>query len=1185
MNEQDELIENRSANEDFLVFLDLVIGLLSAEKMLVDFVYMAGYDLGTMDKPNSEGVTTLDKLVEATQSTRTVYESVREQWPTKWKSWATVKGSLQLIKQAFEEYKKCRDVFALASQENGIDIDKSAMLLHVLEQVILRAHALLFPPSIQFYRLLDWVRVGSENEVNLPEMDTNGRIIRYPYRGIRFNIDGINAFNRDPGGTLKKLYFNGSNNEALLNDSAGTLLRATGPAVSDDKLLIRLRDLLLSLQLNAFYGFRPADNLALEEGKLQEFAQTMSTWFALGKHAELALSLRRQEQSIIVTPEIYLLEGSTPGVNTFDQDFGTWNWTFGFGAKLDTFSFGPEGIQLSDPSGSLKAEIVASRKGPAKASPEDQETPAYRLGTEEGTRLELGKIEIRTHLNLSPSSKKADIKFKVSQSGFYLMHGDGDTFLRKVLPEKGVAVLFDLALGFSNERGFYLEGSGGGEIVIPLHQKLGKLSLPSLQLGLRKLTSKNQWMVYASVVGRAELGPVAVELDKVGMRLLLAAPAPGTVGNLGAVEADFDFKQPNGVGIEINAKEVVTGGGHLYLDPDKGEYFGVAQLNIKNKINVKALGIIQTRLSNGQPGFSFLLMVSAEFPAIQLGLGFSLTGVGGLVGIHRRMELEKLKEGIYNNDLDDILFPANPLQNAYGLLHKVNQFFPSAEGQYAFGLMAKLAWGPKSIITAELGLILEFPNPVRLALIGVLRSQITKKFRGKEFTALQLQVNFIASIDFDKQFIRLDATLFQSKLLGLKLEGDMALRLKYGTNPDFAVTIGGFHPRFQPPALNLPATMRRLQIVLRSGNPSITVGCYLAVTSNTIQFGVAGLFVFKKWGVSIRGELSFDALFQLSPFRFETDLHFLLAASWKGYDFASIEVNGTFAGPSPWHIQGSLRLKAWIFSKTVSLDETWGDADETQLEGVHILPLLAEDLGQAANWERAPGQTRLAVTLRNPALPGITPSLLTLHPNELLTVRQGTVPLGLRIEKFGARRPQGATKFSVVLKNRADVEILANKVKNHFATGQFLDLSEEQRLSSQPYELFDSGVSFGGLDAVMFDDFINQPFSYETKTIGETEVQPPADTKPFETNHSFTFSLRNNSLSNSTLGSRARPKPLADQTIRERYVVAEQSNLKATSAPIVGSEAEARQLLQELKLQDPHDRLRLTVLPLAEAVM
>ena len=258
--------------------------------------------------------------------------------------------------------------------------------------------------------------------------------------------------------------------------------------------------------------------------------------------------------------------------------------------------------------------------------------------------------------------------------------------------------------------------------------------------------------------------------------------------------------------------------------------------------------------------------------------------------------------------------------------------------------MAQLAWGTANLVTIELGLIVEFPEPVRIVLIGIIRAIVKKKLSGKEITALQLQVNFVASIDFDKKFIKLDATLFQSKLIGMTLTGDMALRVKYGSNADFAITIGGFFPGFQPPALELPAKINMLQIVLNSGNPLITVGCYPAVTSNTVQFGINGLFKLSKWGVSINGIITFDALFQISPFHFEVDIHVYFGASWHGYDFASIEVYGTFSGPSPWHVTGSLRLSVWIFSKTVDIDETWGDDDDSVMERISVLPLLAQDL-------------------------------------------------------------------------------------------------------------------------------------------------------------------------------------------------------------------------------------------------
>jgi hypothetical protein len=195
------------------------------------------------------------------------------------------------------------------------------------------------------------------------------------------------------------------------------------------------------------------------------------------------------------------------------------------------------------------------------------------------------------------------------------------------------------------------------------------------------------------------------------------------------------------------------------------------------------------------------------------------------------------------------------------------------------------------------------------------------------------------------------------------------------------------------------------------------------------------------------------------------------------------------------------------------------------------------------------------------------------------------VPLGLRIEKFGARRPLGANKFHLALKNPADAEIPANKVKNHFAAAQFLELTDEQQLSSPPYQLFDSGVSFEGLDAVVFDDFVTQPFSYEIKTLGAPPDQQPPEAKTFETNQSFAHSLRNNTLANSEPGRQPRAKPLAARTIRESYVVADQDSLKPIAGPAVSSEAEARQLLGELRQQNPKNLLRLTVLPLEEAVL
>jgi hypothetical protein len=76
------------------------------------------------------------------------------------------------------------------------------------------------------------------------------------------------------------------------------------------------------------------------------------------------------------------------------------------------------------------------------------------------------------------------------------------------------------------------------------------------------------------------------------------------------------------------------GGGYLYGDEASGQYVGVVQLAFAG-VQLSAIGLLSTRLPGGQRGFSLLVLISFTFPPVQLGFGFALTGVGGLIGVHR----------------------------------------------------------------------------------------------------------------------------------------------------------------------------------------------------------------------------------------------------------------------------------------------------------------------------------------------------------------------------------------------------------------------------------------------------------------------------------------------------------------------------------------------------------------------
>ena len=129
---------------------------------------------------------------------------------------------------------------------------------------------------------------------------------------------------------------------------------------------------------------------------------------------------------------------------------------------------------------------------------------------------------------------------------------------------------------------------------------------------------------------------------------------------------------------------------------------------------------------------------------------------------------------------------------------------------------------------------------------------------------MRLQVDVLGVIDFDRREAAVDATLVDSRLAQFALTGDMALRMSWGAQPSFLLAVGGFHPRFAAPP-GFPA-LERVAVALASGdNPKLRLEAYLALTSNTVQFGARVDLAARAGSFSIAGFLSFDALVTLAP--------------------------------------------------------------------------------------------------------------------------------------------------------------------------------------------------------------------------------------------------------------------------------------------------------------------------------
>ena len=574
--------------------------------------------------------------------------------------------------------------------------------------------------------------------------------------------------------------------------------------------------------------------------------------------------------------------------------------------------------------------------------------------------------------------------------------------------------------------------------------------------------------VNVGIDGGIKLGPIYGSIEDIGLKAEITFPANG--GNLGPANiGDFDVKLPTGMGISIDSQGV-KGGGRLSFDQANNKYTGTLELTIKDTIDVSAVGILLTKLPDGSDGFSLIIVISAQFNPVQLGFGFTLNGVGGLLGLHRSMNLNVLREGIKNNTLDNILFPTNVVQNASQIISDMDTAFPVKQGRFVFGPMGIIGWGTPTLITAEVGLMIEIPNPVQLAILGVIKALLPDK----DNTLLKMQINFLGTVNFNKKKIAFDASLYDSKLITYTLSGDMAFRMVYGNNSNFMLSVGGFHPSFKKPPTGFPSLSRLNISFYNTSNLKIGWYNYFAVTSNTVQFG-SGMYLYAKVGpITASGDMEFHALFEFSPFYMTASLSAGVAIKFKRWNLASIRFNGDLSGPTPWKVKGSAKFKVLKMKKTFRLSErTFGQARTITYPDINVYPLLRAALNDRGNWQSTLGKVnQKSVTIK----PIDDTSKDVVNSNGTIEVNQKVLPLNFELKRFGNKKPTGEDYFKISSMSMGGQTYSFNNglsnVKDEFSPGSFKELPKSNKLSAPNFEKFNSGVklNLSGSGALNFDN-------------------------------------------------------------------------------------------------------------------
>jgi hypothetical protein len=623
---------------------------------------------------------------------------------------------------------------------------------------------------------------------------------------------------------------------------------------------------------------------------------------------------------------------------------------------------------------------------------------------------------------------------------------DADGFIGSVMGGFGLEARFDLGFGWSAGSGVYFTGSGGLDIQIPTHIELGPIEIDDLTV--RVGIEPAGFPIGLTATISAELGPLQAVIENIGVEAVVGLP-PGGGGSLGPVDLAFRFKPPDGIGLSLDVG-VVKGGGYLFIDTERGEYAGALEFVIADFLSVAAIGLITTKNPDGSPGFSLLVIITAEFPGgIQLGFGFKLIGVGGLLGINRTMNLQALMEGVRTGAVESVMFPHDVVANAPRILSDLRTFFPAKQGTFLIGPMVKIGWGTPTLISISVGVIIEIPG--NIAIVGVLKVALPTS----DEPLLQLQVNFAGAIEFDKKRLYFFASLFDSRILFLTIAGEMGLLVAWGDQAEFVLSVGGFHPKFDPPPLPFPSPRRIMVSILDEDWGRIRISNYFAVTSNSVQFGAAAELYFSFSAISVEGHIGFDALFRFSPFYFIVEISASVSLKIFGLGVFGIHLRFALEGTSPWRACGEGSISFFFFDVSAAFDETWGEPKHTELDPIDVLPILGAELEKAESWRvLPPWGTNLLVSLRS--LPDSGPEALVLHPVGSLEVRQRAVPLDLGIAKIGSNKAGDATRFTLTVQGTALTR--GNDVTEPFALAQFLEMDDATKLSRPSFERQHAGI-------------------------------------------------------------------------------------------------------------------------------
>jgi hypothetical protein len=296
-----------------------------------------------------------------------------------------------------------------------------------------------------------------------------------------------------------------------------------------------------------------------------------------------------------------------------------------------------------------------------------------------------------------------------------------------------------------------------------------------------------------------------------------------------------------------------------------------------------------------------------------------------------------------------------------------------------------------------------------------------------------------------------DASLVDSSVLSIfTLTGDASFRFSYGANPYALLSIGGFHPSYNPE----PIKIRKL--ARASAGYSINSGIhiwmrstfYFAFTPNTLQLGggvEAGLEI---GPVGAHGYFTFDGLVQFRPFYFAFEISAGFDIHFRDISLCSVDIHGKVSGPGPLVINASVSFKVlfarFSFDRTFSLGSGNGDVQKVD---VAVLDELLKEIIRIENVHAVDAEH--AVILKKNAVQGVA----LVSAVSRVNWTQRLVPFDIRLERFGGAPL--ARQYQVSL----TTDMATEPVEDTFGLGSYANVNASQSLNNDTFHREKAGIA------------------------------------------------------------------------------------------------------------------------------